>query len=72
MDCVNCLRVANDRRIARAPDRAKDLIDWYAESIQHLKHDEATDLIEFLEPAATATFERWEQEKQKTPNPTDK
>ncbi len=72
MDCVNCLRVANGRRIVRAQDRAKDLIDWYAKSIQHLNHDEVAALIEFLQPAATATSERWEQEKQRTQRPTDK
>lgn len=65
MDCVDCLRVANERRQVRSRERAKYLIDWYSTRIDRLNHAEVEALIAFLEPAANETFERWQREKAK-------
>jgi hypothetical protein len=63
MDCVDCNRIANERRRERRRKRALELIDWYSTKTERLNHAEVEALIEFLEPAAIATYGRWQQEK---------
>lgn len=65
MECVDCLRLANEHRRESAKDRAAELINWYIGAMPKLNHAEVEELIAFLDPAANATWERWQQEKKK-------
>nr|WP_241471662.1 hypothetical protein [Mycolicibacterium neoaurum] len=68
MECVDCLRLANDHRRDSAKERALFLIDWYSDKIRNgrLEHTELDELVTFLGPAAEATFDRWQREKNTT------
>jgi hypothetical protein len=53
MDCVNCLRVTNERRLARQRRQLERLLAWFAthpENIPDVQVDEVVDVLEqFLE-----------------------
>lgn len=63
MECVDCLRLSNEHRRDSAKNRAQQCVDWYLTNLKHLNHSEIEELIAFLEPAAKATSERWQQEE---------
>lgn len=64
MSCVDCLRVSNELERENRRVRAQELINWYfmqLARVDRLSYAEIEALIEFLEPAANATFTRWQQ-----------
>lgn len=69
MECVNCMYVTNERRRARARQRAEELVLWYVPRLHKLNAAEIEALVGFLEPAANATFARWQDEAAKGNNP---
>ena len=73
MECVDCLRLANDHRRDGAKGQAEHLLTWYADAVKagRLTHNELDELVTFLGPAANAVYERWQQEKEVQSSPPD-
>jgi hypothetical protein len=66
MQCVDCLRVANDRRVARAREDLARLISWYFVRADRLNAAEVQELRTFLQAAADRAFQRWQNDSQRS------
>ncbi|WP_142276782.1 zinc finger domain-containing protein [Mycobacterium persicum] len=61
MDCVNCLKVVNERRLQRARDDLDALIRWYSVRVELLAAVEVDELRNFLAKASDRTWRRWQK-----------
>lgn len=48
MSCVDCLRVANDRRRARRRERLEHLLAWFARHPEAIPEGESDQVLEVL------------------------
>ncbi|PJK19734.1 hypothetical protein CSX11_24190 [Mycobacterium goodii] len=49
MDCVNCLKVTNERRRVWRHQRLEELLAWFASHPELIPEDDAVELLHFLQ-----------------------
>jgi hypothetical protein len=66
MQCVDCLRVANERRRKRSREQLAELISWYFVHAGRLNDDEVSEVRRCLEDAGDRAYQRWLKDRQRS------